>query len=87
MERLFASTQYAITHLYQAGDLVAAEKLDEWLVLMRESMQPVANVPQLIELLQQWCAAMPCDDPTTVSSLYMRTLSTIGDLNGTGADG
>jgi hypothetical protein len=86
MDRLFASTQYAITHLHEAGDLEAAERLSDWLDVMRENMLPVADVRRLTGLLEEWCDAMPCDDATQVASVYMRTRAALNDVTGTSSE-
>lgn len=83
MERLFATTRYAISHLYEANDLVAAEKMEKWLEVMEDTMQPVANVEHLLDLLDEWCAAMPCDDPDKVGIIWMKTRSVVNSVRGT----
>lgn len=83
MERLFATTRYAISHLYEAEDLVAAEKMENWLEVMEDTMQPVANVEHLLDLLDEWCNSMPCDDPNKVAILWMKTKTTLNSVRGT----
>jgi hypothetical protein len=83
---LMATTRYAIQHLYISNDLVAARKLEDWIEYMEENMQPVTNVTHLIELLEEWCAAMPCDDPELVSVTWMKTMAVIKAAKGSDAD-
>ncbi len=81
-EHLLATTRYAISHLYDAKDLVAAEKLEAWLEVMEDTMQPVVNVQHLIDLLEEWCDAMPCDDPDKVSLTWMKTKAVLDATRG-----
>lgn len=83
MERLFATTRYAISHLYEANDLVAAEKMEKWLEVMEDTMQPVANVEHLIDLLEEWCDAMPCEDQDRVGVIWMKTKAVVNSVRGT----
>lgn len=83
MERLFATTRYAISHLYEANDLIAAEKMEKWLEVMEDTMQPVANVEHLLDLLDEWCNAMPCDDPDEVGIIWMKTKAVVNSVRGT----
>lgn len=82
-EHLLATTRYAIAHLYEANDFVAAEKLEGWIEVMEDTMQPVANVQHLIDLLQEWCDRMPCDDVDKVSATWMKTKSVLDAARGT----
>lgn len=72
MERLFATTRYAITRLNAAGDYEAGEKLDDWLQYMEANMQPVANVTHLIELLEEW-AHVSINDPDSSAAVWIKT--------------
>lgn len=81
-EKLLATTRYAIQHLYAADDRVAAEKMDAWLEHLEENLQPVANVTHLIELLEEWMDAMPCDDPEKVAVTWMKTNAVIRAARG-----
>lgn len=82
MEKLLATTRYAIAHLYAAHDLVAAEKLEGWLEYIEDNLQPVTNVTHLIELLEEWIAAMPCDDPEKVAVTWMKTMAALNAARG-----
>jgi hypothetical protein len=86
-EHLLATTRYAIAHLYEAGDLVAAEKLEQWLEVMEDTMQPVANVVHLVDLLDEWVAAMPCDDEDQVATIWIRSKAVIEAARGTNGSG
>jgi hypothetical protein len=80
--KLLATTQFSITKLVEAGDLESAERLSDWLDDMREAMQPVANVNELVELLEEWIAAMPLDDASQVAALWMTTRAKVNELRG-----
>lgn len=82
MEKLLATTRYAISHLYDANDLVAVEKLEVWLEDIQDNLQPVANVTHLIDLLQEWIDAMPCDDPEKVAVTWMKTMAALNAARG-----
>lgn len=82
MERLFATTRYAIAKLYDARDLTAAEKLEGWLEVMEDTMQPVANVEHLIELLEEWCSSFPFDDPQGATLAWFKTKTMLNQLKG-----
>jgi hypothetical protein len=86
-EKLLATTRYAIAHLYEARDLVAAEKMEIWLEDLEENIQPVTNVMHLIELLEEWMNAMPCDDPEKVAVTWMKTNAVIRAARGTDGGG
>lgn len=82
-EQLLATTRYAIMHLHEARDYVAAEKMEDWLEHLEENMQPVTNVNHLVELLEEWMAAMPCDNPESVAVIWMKTNAVIRAARGT----
>lgn len=86
MNHLLATARYAVAHLYQAGDPIAAEKIEDWIESIEATMQPVVNVMHLIELLEEWVAAMPCDNPDTVSRTWMKTKAVLDAAQGV-ADG
>lgn len=80
--KLLATTQFSIAKLVEAGDMESAERLSDWLDEMRDAMQPVANVNELVELLEEWVAAMPLDDASQVAALWMTTKAKIDGLRG-----
>lgn len=81
MDKLFTSVQYAINHLYDSGDIEAAGKLSVWLDEMRCNMQPVADVAELLNLLQNWSDS--AESKSDQSLLYIKTRTIINDLRGT----
>jgi hypothetical protein len=78
--------KYAIFRLVEVGDNEAADKLAHWLEIMSERMTPVANVPQLVELLNAWCEA-PYVNPDAMVALHTKTRKVLDDLSGTTAGG
>lgn len=84
MGRLFASTQYAISHLVAAGDEDGALKLAGWMEDMRGRMRPVSDVRELIELLDEWAGVAAGEGDMT--ALYMRTMQLLGEVRGRADD-
>lgn len=78
--KLLSSVQYAVNHLYEAGDKEAAEKLSNWMEEMRNNLQPVANVQHLIEQLQEWIAV--AESRSDKSIAYMKTRGLLDELAG-----
>lgn len=78
--KLFASTQFAIQHLVAAGDLEAAERLSVWLDEMRDSMQPVANVRDIVDTLEEWTQAIESGADQGV--VYMKTRMMLREIRG-----
>lgn len=82
LDKLFASVQYALNHLYDADDLEAATKLGEWLGEMRGVMLPVADIREIIDLLEEWRDVVPSGDGNRIATLYMRTQVALNEITG-----
>lgn len=80
--KLITVGRYNAVHLRDAGDIEGSDKIEQWLDEIEDSMSPVADVRDLVELLEGWVAAVPYDDDK-VSVLYMRTIQELNDLRGT----
>lgn len=78
--KLFTSVRYAINHLYDAGDIEAAEKLSVWLDEMSCNMQPIADVKEILDLLDEWASSAESDSDQSL--IYMRTRTVISELRG-----
>lgn len=86
MGKLVATARYTAQRLRTAGDLEAVEKIEGWLDDVEDNMVPLVEAAALITLLEEWCAAMPLDNPDDVAVLYMRTMKELNDAHGGSAE-
>lgn len=83
MRNLVASLHSASGWLAAVGDFEHSQKLDDWREILEETMQPVANVQNLVALLEQWVEVVPLDDDDALAVLYLKTQHELRQLTGT----